>query len=212
MKHSNGERKEHIIKAAVKLFDSQGFNGTTVREIAKEADVNIALLSYYFKNKAGLLEYLMVRYFEGLFDSLDEIMERLQQRHAFDVLNEIISFSLDYQREHYKVARLIQRQLSVESMLAREIMGTYLTKQKHYYQSLLEEGSGRGEFRPHDSDITVIHLLSMMTFPYFNPQIIREVYHLEPTSESFGEQLKESLSVMAKSALFPGKGTKNEEF
>lgn len=51
MKRSPKLTKQKIVGAAVELFDSQGFDGTTVRQIACKAGVNVALISYYFKNK-----------------------------------------------------------------------------------------------------------------------------------------------------------------
>ena len=39
--------KEKILKAAIKLFAEKGFDGTSIREICKEAEVNICMISYY---------------------------------------------------------------------------------------------------------------------------------------------------------------------
>jgi AcrR family transcriptional regulator len=42
---------EKILAAARKKFAEQGYEGTSVRQIASEADVNIAMISYYFGGK-----------------------------------------------------------------------------------------------------------------------------------------------------------------
>lgn len=49
-----------IIKAAETLFAQHGYEGTSVRDIAREAGVNVAMISYYFKSKEGLLEAVML--------------------------------------------------------------------------------------------------------------------------------------------------------
>ncbi|MGZ6539994.1 MAG: TetR family transcriptional regulator, partial [Bacteroidia bacterium] len=49
--------KEAIVNAAISLFNSNGFSGTSIRDIAELANVNIATIAYYFDNKLGLLEY-----------------------------------------------------------------------------------------------------------------------------------------------------------
>lgn len=36
------------------MFAERGFAGTSVRELAKKAQVNVSAISYYFKDKAGL--------------------------------------------------------------------------------------------------------------------------------------------------------------
>lgn len=45
-----------IIETAEQLFSKKGFEATTVRDIADEADINIAMISYYFGSKEKLLE------------------------------------------------------------------------------------------------------------------------------------------------------------
>ena len=48
-----------ILKTSEKLFAEKGFDGTSIRDIAKVADINIAMISYYFGSKEKLLEALI---------------------------------------------------------------------------------------------------------------------------------------------------------
>jgi len=48
------KRRNDIIKAAEKVFFAKGYDRVTMDEIAREAEVNKALLYYYFKNKEAL--------------------------------------------------------------------------------------------------------------------------------------------------------------
>lgn len=50
------DKQLSIISVAERLFAEKGFHGTSVRDIAQEADVNIAMISYYFGSKDKLLE------------------------------------------------------------------------------------------------------------------------------------------------------------
>ena len=50
------DKREKIIQSATELFIKQGFEGTSVREIATDADVNVALINYYFGSKEKLFE------------------------------------------------------------------------------------------------------------------------------------------------------------
>lgn len=52
---SDGEQsRERLLLAAMKLFAEQGFARTSTREIALAAGANVAAISYYFGDKAGL--------------------------------------------------------------------------------------------------------------------------------------------------------------
>jgi len=48
------ESRERLLHAAVACFAEHGFSKTTTRMIATQAGVNIAAISYYFGDKAGL--------------------------------------------------------------------------------------------------------------------------------------------------------------
>ena len=50
------DSKERLLKAAKDLFVRKGFSGVSIREIAREAEANSALISYYFGDKEGLFK------------------------------------------------------------------------------------------------------------------------------------------------------------
>jgi AcrR family transcriptional regulator len=54
---SDGEQsRERMLLAAMRLFAAQGFSKTSTREIAQAAGANVAAISYYFGDKAGLYQ------------------------------------------------------------------------------------------------------------------------------------------------------------
>ena len=48
------EARQRLIDAGLELFARQGFQKTSVREVSLAAQVNLASISYYFGDKAGL--------------------------------------------------------------------------------------------------------------------------------------------------------------
>lgn len=52
------EKQIQIIETAERLFAERGFDGTSVRDIADEAGVNVAMISYYFGSKEKMMEAL----------------------------------------------------------------------------------------------------------------------------------------------------------
>lgn len=53
------DTKKRIIDAACSLFAQYGFEGTSIREIAKCCDVNLAAVNYHFKSKENLFWAVM---------------------------------------------------------------------------------------------------------------------------------------------------------
>jgi len=53
------EARERIINAAVELFSQKGYDATRVNDIASAANVNKALIYYYFKSKQDILDFMV---------------------------------------------------------------------------------------------------------------------------------------------------------
>ena len=57
--------RDHILNVAEEAFAAGGYAGTSIREIADRADVNTALVQYYFSSREGLFGAK-----EGLFEAI----------------------------------------------------------------------------------------------------------------------------------------------
>ena len=53
------DKQIRILQVAEKLFAENGFDGTSSRYIEQIADINLAMVSYYFGSKEKLLESLI---------------------------------------------------------------------------------------------------------------------------------------------------------
>lgn len=76
--------KRALIRAARRRFATEGYRATTVRQIAADAGVNVALINRYFVSKDGLFEACIRRTSDELeseapakADGLDKLIERL---------------------------------------------------------------------------------------------------------------------------------------
>ncbi len=64
--------KEKIKEVACELFADKGFDGTSVRDIAKAADVNVAAINYHFENKMGLYAEVFKSNHQWMADKVHE--------------------------------------------------------------------------------------------------------------------------------------------
>ena len=67
-KHHKNNSREQILEAAVALFARQGFDRTGMRELAREAGVNLAMINYFFGSKKQLLTEILDIFFSGYFE------------------------------------------------------------------------------------------------------------------------------------------------
>lgn len=85
MTDQSAETKSKIMEVARILFATQGFEGTSVREIASAAEVNLASVNYHFTNKENLFsEILRMGYLE-CSDYMRKLFEN-EQPHLDDLL------------------------------------------------------------------------------------------------------------------------------
>jgi AcrR family transcriptional regulator len=66
----NLDAKMRIYKAAITFFAQKGFYAVGVREIAKEADVNISMINYYYNGKIGILKEIITETLNKYYDSM----------------------------------------------------------------------------------------------------------------------------------------------
>lgn len=66
-----GNTRQLLLSAARRRFARDGYTATTVRDIATDAGVNVALINRYFASKEGLFEACLARAAEDLGGSED---------------------------------------------------------------------------------------------------------------------------------------------
>ncbi|MFC9130710.1 TetR/AcrR family transcriptional regulator [Streptomyces sp. NPDC057099] len=82
-----GNTRQRIQDVALELFAEQGYEKTSLREIAERLDVTKAALYYHFKTK----EEILVSIFEDLTQPIDDLIEwGRSQPHTLDTKQEIV--------------------------------------------------------------------------------------------------------------------------
>lgn len=71
IKKQKKDTKKIIIEAAYKEFAEKGFDGARMQKIAERANINKAMLHYYFQDKETLYE-TVIEYFHNVFNQILE--------------------------------------------------------------------------------------------------------------------------------------------
>jgi AcrR family transcriptional regulator len=135
-----------ILAAARVLFSSQGYEGTSVRQIAAEANVNVAMISYYFGGKEALFERIVDERLGFLARRSAELLS--EQKPPQDAVFAVLDAYLDEMLDHPLEYRMIVRELSnpqrgeasrLVYQKVRELVGLHM--------QVLAAGSASGLFR-----------------------------------------------------------------
>lgn len=68
--------RERIVETALRLFETQGYEATTVAEIARRADIAYGTFFNHFPSKLHLLRELSDRSLRDLFENVEEVRKR----------------------------------------------------------------------------------------------------------------------------------------
>lgn len=171
--------KQKVIDAASSLFFQKGFDGTSVRDIADKASVNVSLISYYFKSKQGLLEYAVTQYYEGYLETIEETLEQTDSLSALEKIKKMIYTIIQYKQNNLQFSCFIYRELSLDSVFVREMAVTYLAKENYYVSKAFFDTLDK---RKSDQQYLLMQLKGMLVTPYilhneWKDQIIGEYSH-----------------------------------
>ncbi|MBW2254223.1 MAG: TetR/AcrR family transcriptional regulator [Deltaproteobacteria bacterium] len=104
-----GETPSRILEAADDLFGQLGYDGVSMRDVARRAGVNKALVFYHFGGKDALFARVLHGYYEAHRLALESA---LTEELPVDArLHRVIDAYLDFIRENRHYARLVQRQV-----------------------------------------------------------------------------------------------------
>jgi AcrR family transcriptional regulator len=139
-------KQERILRAARRLFTSQGFEATAIAEIATEAGVADGSIYTYFASKRDLL-YHVVR---GLYDPLIDTLEReTREVSGFaNLLRLVILRHLQCMSRDSDLCLLMLQHIRNEPDYDRSMFHELNRRYASIVVRLIEEAIARGEVKP----------------------------------------------------------------
>lgn len=172
------QKKIKIINTAEKLFAENGFDGTSVRQIAKAAAVNVAMISYYFGSKEKLLESIMLYRISDYFVELNAALNpQMSPQEKIDTFIRVVIIRVHRNRRMHKI---VNYEYAKES---RQInFDRFVDQRKENYkviEELIKEGQQEGCFRK-DLQMTLIvpTILGTYFHFYYNKQFFQSILNL----------------------------------
>lgn len=196
---SDKNSKEKIMEAAAQLFYYNGFNGTSIRAITNKANVNVSLISYYFKNKQGLLEHMTVDYYENYIKLLEDLIDVYNSNQSIESFFQLIEEIIHYKYDRFQFTCFIQRELSLDNMFIREIFSTYVAKEKYLFEKITETLSEYVSLNDIQKEMFYIQLKSLLNGPFIYANDWQNSYQWDRSEKHF---IKSYVTTLEK-LLFP---------
>lgn len=149
-----------IKEAAHQVFLAKGFSAATVRDVAREAGTNVALVNYYFHSKQRLFDVVMLEKIQLLLSSLAPILKD-ETSTLHQKLEGIVNSYIDFLIRNPDMPTFILSEIRKQNF---EFVSTAridkIVLQSHFMKQLREESG----------DVNPVHffisLLGMIIFPF----------------------------------------------
>ena len=168
------EKQIEILQVAEQLFAEEGFDGTSVRDIAKKANINIAMISYYFGSKEKLLEALVIFRIKAMSMHLENLYQ--ENISPLDKIDKLIAYYIQRVHQNRSIYQILHFELSNNK---REINLQAFTEVKknnlRLLENIIKEGQDQGVFQP---NINVV-LLPTIIIGSYSHMHMNKVYYKE---------------------------------
>jgi len=140
------EKQVQIMEAAEKLFADKGFEGTSVRDIAEKASVNLAMISYYFGSKEKMMEAMFSYRSEASKLQLETIIKNTELE-PMQKVNTLIDQYIDKLMNQQCFHRIMVREQMVNNngLIAQQLM-ELKKRNLELVKQLVTEGQKKGVF------------------------------------------------------------------
>ena len=181
--------EQKILQASLNLFARYGYDYVSVRQIAKEANVNLGSISYYFENKSGILQ----RIIEDLYRKLDLVIFPILEDQTLsprESIQKLTRDTLGVMYDNLDASRITVREISMETERFKQFIQTSNRAMSEGFNTYFAR---LGYKKPQQA---AIKFLALIRFPIGSPNLI-ENYYRQP----FSQELIESYTKIVVSAL-----------
>jgi AcrR family transcriptional regulator len=194
-------KKIHLMECAEKLFAEKGYAETSIRDIAKQASMNSAMISYYFGSKENLVKTIFDYRTTDLGKAFSPVTSNTENS-----LQQVISFLNVYidkvfeQKHFYKL--VFQLQSSDKQSNFIEYFNVMRRRNYEILSTIFKHSAREGD-KESEPDVAMIisTLVGTITHIVFNQSYYREVNNLKKMPENkfislLKERTKKHLTLM----------------
>lgn len=200
------DKKEHIMNAAIELFAEKGFEGSSIRDLATRADVNVAMVNYYFGSKDKLFEAIVeykASFMRGKLDEIEANTELTEIEKIDAIIENYVAKILSNPSFH----RVLHQELLMgdREAMHENIIKVFVRNTKTL-RSIIEQGIKKKVFKKVDPELTMATLIGtinqVMLSKALCVMLINRENDFDPyTDQSFRDRLIKHLKQIMHSYL-----------
>lgn len=200
------DKKAHILNMAMELFAEKGYEGSSIRDLAARAGVNVAMVNYYFGSKEKLFESLVEQKASYTRGVLDEIVKNTSLSYIGKI-DAIIDTYVSRLFSHRTFHRVIHQEMMLDQResLQQAIVDIIFPNTVKIRQ-ILEEGMQQGEFKQVDSTMVIATIIGtinqvLLSRLMCNKLLNKELTYIPYDDEQFRDRVTGHLKQLMRNHL-----------
>ncbi len=193
----NSDPKKRILSVAISLFAQKGFAAVGVREIAAEAGVNIAMISYYYDGKIGILKEILEEFFDRymqVFEGIDD-----ETKTPEDCVRGLVHNVVQFVSENTELAMVAYNEMPLDIPVIAELKAKRIT-------AMIQRISGlvlRMGFDPKDTFVISVVGPSLISAIFTNFRLRPVMKHVFPFEfdDAYYERYAETIATLFLSGI-----------
>jgi AcrR family transcriptional regulator len=187
------DKQIEILNVAERLFAEEGFDGTSVRDIAKKANINVAMISYYFGSKEKLLEAVVIHRIGTMKLRLENLLQ--EDSTPIEKIEKLVVYYINQINANRSIYQILHFELSTKK---REINTDAFTEVKKnnlkIMESIVKEGQIQGIFQP-NINIALLSptIIGSLIYFHMNKPLYVDLFDLK-TDEAYENYIETTLT------------------
>ena len=200
------DKRDQILQVAEQLFSDKGFDGTSVRDIAEQANVNLAMISYYFGSKEKLLKSLIEERFSTTTRLIEEKSNN-ESEEPWEKIEWLIDFYVDRIVNTYRFHCIISHEYnSGRSDEIKDLITQVKSENMERIKKIILEGQRKNVFRKIDVELTMASMMGTIIQMINSRALYGKLLRIDHTDEenyrkTIAKRLKPHLKQMMQAHL-----------
>ena len=199
--------RARLLDVALKTFAARGFEGTSVRDVAAEAEVNHGMIKYYFENKDQLWRAAITFLFERMERELGGEHPEDDEADALTRAKNRVRRYVRYCARHPEHARMMVQESIRDNERLRWAVETFIRPQHEASHEVREDAKEQGIW-PAIPDASLAYIIvASAQMPFMLAPELNHLYGVDMFEERHIEAHAEALVTM----LFDHRAKRSED-
>lgn len=168
---SEAQTRIRILQAARRLFASQGFDGTTTRDLAQTAGVAEGTLFRHFPNKKAILVEVAT---QGWVEILTDLLTELSEMGSYKAVAQVMRRRMWNMQKNADLMRVCFMEAQFHPDLRDRIQLEVITKMTDVAEAFFQTAMDKGVYRKTDAKLVAKVFLGMFAIAGFSNNTLIE--------------------------------------